>query len=123
MTLDPRLLFSALRAAGIRSFAGVPCSILTDLVLAAEASDDVDYVAASVEGEAVSVAAGSWLAGGLGAALMQNSGLGNAVNPLASLCLPYEIPALLIVSWLAGQCWAMRLMPLMPFIHHCVIHC
>jgi len=99
VTLDPRLLFSALRAAGIRSFAGVPCSILTDLVLAAEASDDVDYVAASVEGEAVSVAAGSWLAGGLGAALMQNSGLGNAVNPLASLCLPYEIPALLIVSW------------------------
>jgi phosphonopyruvate decarboxylase len=56
-------------------------------------------VAASVEGEAVSAAAGMWLAGGLGAALMQNSGLGNAVNPLASLCIPYEIPVLMIVSW------------------------
>lgn len=99
MTLDPRLLFTALRGAGIRSFAGVPCSILTHLTLEAEASADVDYVAASVEGEAVSVAAGGWLAGGLGAALMQNSGLGNAVNPLASLCLPYEIPVLMIVSW------------------------
>lgn len=77
----------------------MPCSILTHLTLAAEASTDVDYVAASVEGEAVSIAAGAWLAGGLGAALMQNSGLGNAVNPLASLCIPYEIPVLMIVSW------------------------
>ena len=30
---------------------------------------------------------------------MQNSGLGNAVNPLASLSIPYEIPVLMIVSW------------------------
>lgn len=99
MTLDPQRLFTALRASGIRNFAGVPCSILTQLTLEAEASGDVDYVAASVEGEAVSVAAGGWLAGGLGAALMQNSGLGNAVNPIASLCVPYEIPVLMIVSW------------------------
>lgn len=99
MSLDPKLLFQALRAAGVRSLAGVPCSILTGLTLEAEASADVDYVAASVEGEAVSAAAGAWLAGGLGAALMQNSGLGNAINPLASLCIPYEIPVLLIVSW------------------------
>jgi len=30
--------------------------------------------------------------------LLQNSGLGNLVNPLASLCAPYGIPALLLVS-------------------------
>lgn len=99
MPLDPQLLFDALRGAGIRGFAGVPCSILNHLILEAEASTEVDYVAASVEGEAVSAAAGAWLAGGLGAAMMQNSGLGNAVNPLASLCIPYEIPVLMIVSW------------------------
>jgi len=99
LPLDPQLLFDALRGAGIQGFAGVPCSILNHLTLEAEDSRDVDYVAASVEGEAVSSAAGSWLAGGLGAAMMQNSGLGNAVNPLASLCIPYEIPVLMIVSW------------------------
>lgn len=99
MSLDPQLFFQALLAQGVRTLAGVPCSILTHLTLAAEASEDVDYVAASVEGEAVSVAAGAWLAGGLGAALMQNSGLGNTVNPLASLCIPYDIPVLMIVSW------------------------
>jgi len=97
--LDPQLLFDALQSAGIRQFAGVPCSILNHLILQAESSPDVDYVASSVEGEAVSAAAGAWLAGGLGVAMMQNSGLGNAVNPLASLCVPYEIPLLMLVSW------------------------
>jgi phosphonopyruvate decarboxylase len=99
VALDPQLLFNALLRAGVRGFAGVPCSILNHLILEAEASPDVDYIAASVEGEAVSAAAGGWLAGTLGVAMMQNSGLGNAINPLASLCIPYEIPVLMIVSW------------------------
>ena len=99
MPLDPQLLFRALLSAGVRGIAGVPCSILNHLTLEAEASPEVDYIPASVEGEAVAAAAGMWLGGGLGAAMMQNSGLGNAVNPLASLCIPYEIPVLIIVSW------------------------
>ena len=66
MSLDPELLFSALLSAGIKGIAGVPCSILNHLILEAEASDDVDYVAASVEGEAVSAAAGMWLGAGTG---------------------------------------------------------
>ena len=99
MPLDPQLLFGALLQAGVKGMAGVPCSILNHLILEAEASSDVDYLAASVEGEAVGAACGMWLAGGLGAALMQNSGLGNAVNPLASLSIPYQIPLLLITSW------------------------
>lgn len=49
MPLDPELLFAALRRSGIQTFAGVPCSILTHLTLEAEASPDVDYLAASVE--------------------------------------------------------------------------
>ena len=69
MSLDPELLFRALLSAGIKGIAGVPCSILNHLILEAEASSDVDYVAASVEGEAVSAAAGMWLAGGLGVLL------------------------------------------------------
>jgi phosphonopyruvate decarboxylase len=97
--LDPQLFFRALLAAGINGLAGVPCSILNHLTLEAEASSEIDYIPASVEGEAVSAAAGMWLGGGLGAAMMQNSGLGNAVNPLASLSIPYEIPVLMIVSW------------------------
>jgi len=99
LPLDPELFFRALLGAGVTGLAGVPCSILNHLTLEAEASPDIDYIPASVEGEAVSAAAGMWLGGGLGAAMMQNSGLGNAVNPLASLSIPYEIPVLMIVSW------------------------
>lgn len=99
MSIDPQILYAALLDAGIREFAGVPCSILDPLIVRAEASDEIRYLRASVEGEAVAVACGSWLAGSLGAVLLQNSGLGNAINPLASLALPYRIPLLLIVSW------------------------
>ena len=58
MPVDPQDLFDALLKAGVRGFSGVPCSILNHLILAAEASPEVDYLAASVEGEAVSAAAG-----------------------------------------------------------------
>ena len=99
MPLRPQLLYASLLKHGFREFAGVPCSILDPLVTLAERSPDVDYLAASVEGEAVAAAAGAWLAGSRGVVLLQNSGLGNAVNPLATLAIPYQIPLLLITSW------------------------
>jgi phosphonopyruvate decarboxylase len=97
--LDPRALFEALRASGVREFSGVPCSILDPIVTAAEQDTSVAYVPASVEGEAVAIAAGAWLGGSLGAVFLQNSGLGNTINPLASLAIPYGIPLVMIVSW------------------------
>lgn len=99
MPLDPRALFDALRAVGVREFSGVPCSILDPIIMAAERDGTVAYVPASVEGEAVAIAAGAWLGGSMGAVLLQNSGLGNTINPLASLAIPYGIPMILIVSW------------------------
>ena len=42
--------------------------------------------------------AGAWLAGRRGALLMQNSGLGNSVNALASLCVASQIPIVLVIS-------------------------
>jgi len=97
VAIDPALLFEALEKAAFRDFAGVPCSILDPISTRAEQS--VRYLPASVEGEAVAAACGAWLAGSPGVALMQNSGLGNAVNPIASLAVPYRIPLLMIVSW------------------------
>ena len=54
---------------------------------------------ATSEGEAVAVAAGAWLAGRKTVVMCQNSGLGNAVNPLTSLSFPFRIPTLLVVTW------------------------
>lgn len=52
----------------------------------------------SREDNALALAAGCALAGRSPVALMQNSGLGQAVNVLASLVVPYRIPLLLVVS-------------------------
>jgi phosphonopyruvate decarboxylase len=96
---DPDRLFGAALSAGFTAWSGVPCSILQPLLAAAGRHPDARYVPAGVEGEAVAFAAGVWLGGGRAAVLMQNSGLGNAVNPLASLAGPYRIPILLLISW------------------------
>lgn len=98
--VDATTFVGALAEAGWTEYAGVPCSILEPIRGAVEAGPDTRYLPASVEGEAVAVVAGHWLGGGPGGVvLMQNSGLGNTVNPLASLLIPYRIPALLVVSW------------------------
>lgn len=84
---------------GIDFYAGVPCSFLTPLMNAVIGADRARYVGATSEGEAVAIAAGAWLAGRKTAVMFQNSGLGNAVNPLTSLNWPFKIPTLLIVTW------------------------
>jgi phosphonopyruvate decarboxylase len=87
------------RDAGLDFYTGVPCSFLTPLINRVITAPDLDYVGAASEGEAVAVAAGAWLAGRETVVICQNSGLGNAVNPLTSLNTPFRIPTLLIVTW------------------------
>ncbi|MFC0111620.1 phosphonopyruvate decarboxylase [Kibdelosporangium aridum] len=78
-------------------FSGVPCSRLTG-VISVLSSHEGRYVPAANEGAALAMAAGARMAGTRAAVLIQNSGLGNMVNPLTSLVLPYEIPVLVVVS-------------------------
>lgn len=89
-------------AAGARGFdfyTGVPCSFLTPLINGVLSDRALRYVGAASEGEAVAIAAGAWLAGRRTVVMCQNSGLGNAVNPLTSLNAPFRIPTLLIATW------------------------
>jgi len=88
--------------AGYDFYTGVPCSFLTPIINRVISDTGLDYVAAASEGEAVAVAAGAWLAGRGTVVMCQNSGLGNAVNPLTSLNYPFRIPTLLIVTWRGG---------------------
>ena len=80
-------------------YTGVPCSFLTPLINRVITRGDLTYVPAASEGEAVAIAAGAWLAGRKTVVICQNSGLGNAVNPLTSLNNPFKIPTLMIVTW------------------------
>ncbi|MCA9523843.1 MAG: phosphonopyruvate decarboxylase [Myxococcales bacterium] len=83
---------------GVRSGSGVPCSFFTPLVNYMDTDPGLDYLGAASEGEAVAIAAGLCTGGRPAFALMQNSGLGNAVNPITSMLYIYQIPVALLVS-------------------------
>ena len=87
------------RRAGFELFTGVPCSYLTPLINSVIDSTDVRYVGAANEGDAVAIAAGSVLGGKPAVVMFQNSGLGNAVNPLTSLTYTFRLPVLVISTW------------------------
>jgi phosphonopyruvate decarboxylase len=89
---------SACISCGYTFYTGVPCSFLKPLINYVIQSSDVDYIAASSEGEAVGIAGGAHLAGRKSVVMCQNSGLGNMVNPLTSLNFPFRIPLLLIIT-------------------------
>ncbi len=89
-----------LRQKGISFFAGVPDSLLKPFctVVARERSH---YICAN-EGNAVAMAAGHFLSTGKTAVVyMQNSGFGNATNPILSLAAKevYALPMLLLIGW------------------------
>lgn len=88
----------AARTAGFTRYAGVPCSHLTPFINYVINDDNLNYVSAANEGDAVAIAAGAAIGGERSVAMMQNSGLGNAVNPLTSLAWVFRIPILLITT-------------------------
>ncbi|WP_407074212.1 hypothetical protein, partial [Psychrobacter sp. GW64-MNA-CIBAN-0177] len=75
----------AARERGFDWYAGVPCSYLTPFINYVLQDPTLHYVSAANEGDAVALIAGATLGGKRGIAMMQNSGLGNAVSPLTSL--------------------------------------
>jgi sulfopyruvate decarboxylase subunit alpha len=88
-----------LQKAGFDFFTGVPCSYLEAPIACLEKGAQ-GYLAATREDEAMSIAAGAWMGGKkLPVVFMQNSGLGNCLNVIASLHQSYEIPVLLVISW------------------------
>src|SRR5207248_2415378 len=90
----------SLRSAGFDFFTGVPCSLLEAPIACLEKDGEQGYVPATREDEAMGMAAGAWMAGRkLPVVFMQNSGLGNCLNVIASLHRIYEIPVLLVISW------------------------
>lgn len=96
-------LFEALETMGVDFFTGVPDSLLNDFCLyMANNMTEKQHVMAANEGNAIAIAAGHYMATGkLPLVYMQNSGIGNATNPLLSLthdCV-YGIPMLLVIGW------------------------
>lgn len=91
-------LADILRRNGIRMFATVPDYIVSRVLEHLTADPECRVVTVTREEEGVGLLSGAWLAGRRGAILMQNSGLGNCVNALASLSVASQIPIVLVLS-------------------------
>lgn len=103
--MDAQHLLSACAGVGIDFFTGVPDSQLKGLCDTLYATYGVagkQHIVAANEGNAIALCAGHYLATGRpGLCYMQNSGLGNAVNPITSLMdgQVYGLPCLMVVGW------------------------
>lgn len=96
-------LLEQLEKMGIHTITGVPDSTLKQFCDGVQTyRGELQHYVTVNEGAAVGLAIGSYLATGRPACVyMQNSGIGNAVNPLASLANRdvYGVPMLFIVGW------------------------
>ena len=103
LMLNPREIYELLSRNDIRFFAGVPDSLLKHFCSYIEGNTPLtQHVIAANEGNAIALAAGHYFAtGNPGCVYMQNSGLGNAINPLISLTDPavYGVPMLIFIGW------------------------
>lgn len=88
----------AARRLGFSHYSGVPCSFLTPFIDYVINDPGLHYVSSANEGDALATAAGAAIGGRRSVVMMQNSGLGNAVNPLTSLAWVCKIPFLIIAT-------------------------
>ena len=92
------IVFDRLKANGLEVVCHVPDGVLAPLIVRTEADPFFRAVPLTREEEGVGVLTGAYLGGRRGLLMMQVSGLGNSINGLASLAIPYQIPFLMLIS-------------------------
>ena len=95
-------LFKILKKNQINFFTGVPDSVLKNFLSKLETLSSKNHVESFNEGSAISIGIGHYLATKkIPCVYLQNSGLGNAINPIISIAHPkvYSIPLLLLIGW------------------------
>ena len=96
-------LFDLLKENNVNCFCGVPDSLLKDFcAYVTDNTTEKEHTITANEGNAIGLAAGHFLSTGNPALVyMQNSGIGNCVNPLLSLTDDevYNIPLLMFIGW------------------------
>lgn len=100
--LNQERVFDVLAKHGVTFFTGVPDSYLNGFCNYALNNCGSRNIIAANEGNAVGIASGHYFATKeIPLVYMQNSGLGNTVNPLVSLVDKdvYAVPMLLLVGW------------------------
>ena len=92
-----------LKKAGVEFITGVPDTLLNEFCISVEENWSKEkHIIAANEGNAVALASGYHLSTGtVPLVYMQNSGMGNTLNPLLSLSNKevYSIPMILLIGW------------------------
>ena len=97
--MQAETFWAALKKRGLTFFSGVPDSTFQHAYHWMVKDPDIRYIPAVREDVALGVASAAYFTGQMGGVMMQNSGVGNIVNPLTSFSLMYQIPVLLIIGW------------------------
>ena len=101
--INPLEYIKSLNSLGVNFFAGVPDSLLKDFCAAvSENYESKHHVITANEGAAVALGIGYFLGtGNIPLIYLQNSGLGNVINPVLSLASKqvYGVPMLIMVGW------------------------
>ena len=100
--IDVQAFCKSLKKAGYKFITGVPDSLLKELTYSFDYFFKKNHIISTNEGSAVALAIGNYLGTKTpGVVYLQNSGLGNIINPITSLANSkvYGIPILLIIGW------------------------
>src|SRR4051794_36862073 len=92
------IFLQTLKDNDVRLVAYVPDNVLTPLIRGVTSDNYFMPVNATREDEAIGTLAGAWMGGLKGIAMMQTSGFALIANALASLVVPYQIPAIMVIS-------------------------
>jgi sulfopyruvate decarboxylase alpha subunit len=91
-------VIAALKANDVRLVTYIPDNVLSPLIQAVHEDSWFRVICPAREEEAMGIVAGAWMAGVRGITLMQTSGFATLPNVLASMIVPYQIPALMMIS-------------------------
>ncbi|MDD3984347.1 MAG: sulfopyruvate decarboxylase subunit alpha [Methanobacterium sp.] len=91
-------IYNALKKSGIDFVVSLPCVNLGKIMEIVDSDKEIIHIPVTREEEGFGICAGAFMGGKSPAMLMQNSGLGNSVNVLASLFELYKLPVMIIVS-------------------------
>lgn len=98
-----QIIFDELIRFGVDFAASVPSTLFKNLLDMLEAEPRLLHVPVTREEEGVGVAAGAYLGGKTPVLIIQNSGLGNSINALASLNKVFKIPLLILIAQRGGK--------------------
>jgi len=96
---NSKIIYSALKACGIRLLSALPETWLVHLIQIAEDDPQMILVRLAKEEEGVGISAGAHFAGAKSAMLMQNHGFLASINGIVSFAQLYKIPLLMLISY------------------------